>query len=104
MSLFVEVRNTVKTVCAKRIARKKNAISGCPPENHLGTARVAPKHFRLRYFRTPLRLGLGLGLPRADTGTGKSLLEVQVMTTFNPLKLVAISLVIRLSTLALFVL
>src|SRR5260370_17479918 len=102
MSLFVEVRNTVKTVCAKRIARKKNAISGCPPENYLGTARVSHNLFRLRYFRTPLRLGLGFGLPRADTGTGKSLLEVQVMTTFNPLKLVAIVLVIGLATIPLY--
>jgi lipopolysaccharide export system protein LptA len=35
-------------------------------------------------------------------GTGKSLLEVQVMTTFNPLKLVTIVLVIGLATIPLY--
>src|SRR5712692_1434064 len=55
MSSFVEVRNTVKTVCAKRIARKKRNIGTCQ-KSYLGTARVFP-HFRLRYFRTPVPSG-----------------------------------------------
>src|SRR6266478_2615977 len=58
--------------------------------------------FSTLHFRTPLLLGLWFGLLRANIRKDKSLLEVQVMTTFNPLKLVTIVLVIGLAAIPLY--